>query len=105
MMNILTSIRHVAGATLLLAGLAGPALAADDLRIDDAWKAALVDQHGVLTEKQVGGEEVRRSKPRKTPSLLPRRRTCRPRTSSSKVARTCGTTNSSRSTEEYESVL
>lgn len=51
-MNILSSIRHAAGATLLLAGLAGPALAADDLRIDDAWKAALVDQHGVLTEKQ-----------------------------------------------------
>ena len=35
-MNILSAIRHAAGATLLLAGLAGPALAADDLRIDDA---------------------------------------------------------------------
>jgi hypothetical protein len=51
-MNILTSLRHAAGATLLLAGLAGTALAADDLRIDDAWKAALQDQHGVMTEKQ-----------------------------------------------------
>jgi hypothetical protein len=53
MMNIFTSIRQVAGATVLLglAGLAGPALA-DDNRIDEAWKAALIDQHGVLTEKQ-----------------------------------------------------
>jgi hypothetical protein len=25
---------------------------ADDNRIDEAWKAALADQHGVLTEKQ-----------------------------------------------------
>lgn len=51
-MKSFTTLRHAAGAGLLLAGLAGPALAADDLRIDDAWKAALQDQHGVLTEKQ-----------------------------------------------------
>jgi len=51
-MNIRTSLRHAAGAALLLAAIAAPALAEDDLRIDDAWKAALQDQHGVLTEKQ-----------------------------------------------------
>lgn len=53
MMNILTSLRRAAGAALLagLATAAAPALA-DDYRIDDAWKAALQDMDGVLTDKQ-----------------------------------------------------
>ena len=49
-MNIVASLRHVAGATLLIC-MATPAFA-DNFRIDDAWKAALEDNHGVLTEKQ-----------------------------------------------------
>lgn len=53
MMDILTSLRRAAGAALLagLAVAATPALA-DDFRIDDAWKAALQDSDGVLTDKQ-----------------------------------------------------
>ena len=53
MMDILTSLRRTAGAALLagLAVAATPALA-DDFRIDDAWKAALQDMDGVLTDKQ-----------------------------------------------------
>ena len=53
MMDILTSLRRAAGAALLagLAASAAPALA-DDFRIDDAWKAALQDTDGVLTDKQ-----------------------------------------------------
>ena len=52
-MNTFTSFRRLAGAAVLLglASLAGPALA-DDNRLDDAWKAALMDQDGVLTDKQ-----------------------------------------------------
>jgi hypothetical protein len=53
MMNILSSLRRAAGAALVagLAATATPALA-DDYRIDDAWKAALEEADGVLTDKQ-----------------------------------------------------
>ena len=46
--------RRAAGAAvaLTLAVSAGPALA-DDLRIDDAWKAALSETEGVLDDKQM----------------------------------------------------
>ncbi|WP_421694120.1 hypothetical protein [Aestuariivirga sp.] len=53
MMRLLSSLRSAAGAAVLL-GLAlsaTPALA-DDFRIDDAWKAALQDNEGILDEKQ-----------------------------------------------------
>ncbi len=50
-MQILSSLR-LAGAAVLLSFTAGAALAQDDFRIDDAWKAALQDSEGVLTDKQ-----------------------------------------------------
>ena len=50
-MQILSSLR-LAGAAVLLSLAAGTALAQDDFRIDDAWKAALQDSEGVLTDKQ-----------------------------------------------------
>ncbi len=52
-MSMLSNIRRTAGAAALLglAFTAGPALA-DDFRIDDAWKAALQDNDGLLNEKQ-----------------------------------------------------
>lgn len=53
-MNIPSFLR-VAGAAVFLALTAGAAPAlADDFRIDDAWKAALEGNEGVLTEKQQG---------------------------------------------------
>jgi len=53
-MNIPSFLR-VAGAAAFLALTAGAAPAlADDFRIDDAWKAALEGNEGVLTEKQQG---------------------------------------------------
>ena len=50
-----TSLRRAAAVAALLA-TAGVASAEtpDNQRIDEAWKAALIDQHGVLTEKQHG---------------------------------------------------
>ena len=53
-MPIHSSLRRAGAAVLLGVGLlAAPALAAqDDYRIDDAWKAALQDSEGVLTDKQ-----------------------------------------------------
>ena len=53
-MHILSSFRLAGAAVLLsLGAMAAPALAAqDDYRIDDAWKAALQDAEGVLTDKQ-----------------------------------------------------
>lgn len=53
-MNI-PSLLRVAGAAAFLALTAGAAPAlADDFRIDDAWKAALEGNEGVLNEKQQG---------------------------------------------------
>lgn len=53
MMGKLSSLRSAAGAAVLLCltAYAAPALA-DDFRIDDAWKAALQDNEGILSEKQ-----------------------------------------------------
>lgn len=54
-MNSFTSLLRAtaAAAFLATAGIAA-AETPDNHRIDEAWKAALVDQHGVLTEKQHG---------------------------------------------------
>ncbi|WP_373505589.1 hypothetical protein [Aestuariivirga sp.] len=55
MTSFLNDLRHAAAAAALFGlaslGMTGSA-SADDLRIDDAWKAALADFEGVLTEKQ-----------------------------------------------------
>ena len=53
-MSILSVLRRSAGAAVLLglAASAAPALADDDFRIDDAWKAALEGNEGILSEKQ-----------------------------------------------------
>ena len=55
-MNITAILRRATGAALLLGLAAAPALAQapDDFRIDDAWKAALEDTAGILTDKQQG---------------------------------------------------
>lgn len=52
-MSMLSTFRRAAGAVALLglAATAAPAIA-DDFRIDDAWKAALEGNDGLLTEKQ-----------------------------------------------------
>ena len=51
-MQIFSTLR-IAGAAVLLGLTAGSAVAQqDDYRIDDAWKAALQDSEGVLTDKQ-----------------------------------------------------
>lgn len=54
MMGLFSSLRSTAAAALFagLAFSATPALA-DDFRIDDAWKAALQDNEGILNEKQM----------------------------------------------------
>lgn len=52
-MSILSILRRTAGAAVLLGLAAAPALAeVDDFRIDDAWKAALEGNEGILSEKQ-----------------------------------------------------
>ena len=54
-MTFLSPLRGAAGVAALFGflalGASGPALA-DDLRIDDAWKAALENTDGVLTDPQ-----------------------------------------------------
>lgn len=52
--DILALLRRTAGAAALMSLAAAAPAQADDLRIDDAWKAALQDNYGVLSEKQMG---------------------------------------------------
>ena len=56
-MTMISSLRRAAGAALLLGLVAAPALAQapDDFRIDDAWKAALEGNEGILNDKQMAG--------------------------------------------------
>lgn len=53
-MTILSPLRRLAGVAALFSAVALGASPshADDFRIDDAWKAALEDAGGVLTDKQ-----------------------------------------------------
>jgi len=54
-MSMISILRRGAAAALVLglAASAAQADAADDFRIDDAWKAALQDTDGILNDKQM----------------------------------------------------